>query len=161
MVDGPCAESVSVTSGKILRFDRTRGYGFIAPNGGGPDVFFHVNALSPGSEDKKAFSAGRTVEFEVVNSDRGPKAFAVRVIGDGAPQQVAHPVRESPFAPTPTSGDRSVDDDGMCDVLTSSEFSMELTELFLKTVPELTGAQIARLRGGVLAIAGKHGWVEE
>jgi cold shock protein len=160
-VDGRWSESASVTSGKILRFDRMRGYGFIAPDDGGPDVFFHANALSQGSEDKTAFSAGRTVEFEVVNSNRGPKAFAVRVIGDGSLQQVVHPARESPSAPVPASGDRSVDDDGMCDVLTSSEFSIELTELFLKTVPELTGAQIARLRGGVLAIAGKHGWIEE
>lgn len=146
-----------MNSGKILRFDRARGYGFIAPDGGGPDVFFHANQLSQNGEDKKACSAGRAVEFEVVNSDRGPKAAAVRVIDGRSPRQVANAARES--APWPV--DRSVDDDGMCDVLTSRELSTELTELFLKTVPELTGAQIARLRGCVLAIAGKHGWIEE
>jgi cold shock CspA family protein len=142
---------VSVISGRILRFDRTRGYGFIAPDGGGPDVFFHANELSQDNEDKKACSAGRIVEFEVVNGERGPKACAVRLIDGRAAEQVANS----------TPSDRSGADDGMCDVLTSREFSLELTELFLQAVPELTGAQIAQLRGCVLAIAGKHGWIEE
>lgn len=137
-------------SGKILSFDDIRGYGFIVPDGGGADVFVHANELR---DEKAMFRPGTPVEFEVVDSGRGPKAYAVRVLpgavptedagaGDGtAPEPPAAPPAEHP------------------DVLSPREYSRELTELFLDALPELTGAQIIRMRTGLLAAARRHGWL--
>jgi len=48
----------------------------------------------------------------------------------------------------------------MCDVLTSAEFGLELTELLLSNSPALTGQQILEVRHTVLEYAVKHGWVD-
>lgn len=52
-------------TGKVLRFDDTRGYGFIVPDGGGEDVFVHANELL---DEKVSYGAGTPVEFEVTES---------------------------------------------------------------------------------------------
>lgn len=156
---------VMAKTGKVLRFDDMRGYGFIVPDGGGEDVFVHANDLL---DEKVAFSPGTPVEFEVTQGERGLKAFAVRV----------REVERSPAADKaePASGhietvvgkgaDRAAlankpdEDDGLCDVLSEREFVQELTELLLAEVPELTGKQITYLRRGLLNFAQKYGWVE-
>jgi hypothetical protein len=48
----------------------------------------------------------------------------------------------------------------MCDVLSQTEFGAQLTELLLKTIPALTGAQILEVRAGMLEFAKKHGWLD-
>ncbi|MEU5879926.1 cold shock domain-containing protein [Spirillospora sp. NPDC047279] len=135
----------------MLRFDEVRGYGFIVPDSGGPDVFVHANELL---DDKALFSPGTLVEFEVAESDRGLKAFAVRRLdGDAAP-----PSTSSRGTPDGVGPD---DDDVLCDVLSTREFQQELTELLLDAVPELTGRQIVQLRGSLLGTARRHGWVDD
>jgi CspA family cold shock protein len=136
-------------SGRILRFDEVRGYGFIVPDDGGADVFVHANDLG---DDKSAFGPGTAVEFEAMEGERGPKAFAVRLAGGTRP-----PVTE-PAARAPSG---AFGDDGLCDVLTPAEFRQELTELFLQRSPDLTGTQMLRLRDGILALAQRHRWVDE
>jgi CspA family cold shock protein len=133
-------------TGKVLRFDDVRGYGFIVPDGGGEDVFVHANELL---DEKTAFSPGTPVEFEVTQGDRGLKAFAVRVTGGKrAPAVEAAPASQPE------------EDDGLCDVLSREEFNQELTEFLLVEAPELTGAQIIQLRRSLLTFAQKHGWAE-
>ena len=66
------------TTGKILRFDEIRGYGFIAPDDGGEDVFMHANDLR---DNKHLFRPGIKVEFEVEDGERGLKAAEVRLAG--------------------------------------------------------------------------------
>jgi CspA family cold shock protein len=138
-------------SGRILRFDEVRGYGFIVPDDGGQDVFVHANDLG---DDKSAFGPGTAVEFEAMEGERGPKAFAVRLAGGGRPS----PAEE---APRPPAASVAYNDDALCDVLTPGEFRQELTELFLQRSPDLTGTQMLRLRDGILALAQKHRWVDE
>jgi CspA family cold shock protein len=138
-------------SGRILRFDEVRGYGFIVPDDGGADVFVHANDLG---DDKSAFGPGTAVEFEAMEGERGPKAFAVRLAGGGGHADAVEPSR-------PSGASANYGDDALCDVLTPAEFRQELTELFLQRSPDLTGTQMLRLRDGILALAQKHRWVDE
>lgn len=135
----------------MVRFDEVRGYGFIAPDSGGEDVFMHINDLE---DDKSRFSTGTPVEFEVTEGERGLKAFGVRVLHKPDPP----PAPVVPRTHTGTGQDEG--DDTMSDVLTGTEYTLELTEVFLRIAPELTGAQIVTLRQGLVAVARDHGWVE-
>lgn len=55
--------------GTVKFFNRDKGFGFIAPESGGKDVFVHVSAVQkagvPYLED------GMTLSFEVVDDPRG------------------------------------------------------------------------------------------
>jgi cold shock protein len=59
-------------------FNADRGYGFIAPNGGGKDVFVHISALE--RSGIFALSEGQTVIVDVVEGRKGPEAARVRLI---------------------------------------------------------------------------------
>ncbi|MEV4628093.1 cold shock domain-containing protein [Micromonospora sp. NPDC049523] len=140
--------------GRFIRFDEARGYGFITPDGGGEDVFVHANVLGDG---KYAFVPGVPVEFDAVESDRGMKALAVRILkADHSGATVGNGTLSSTV---PAAVERT-DDDGMCDVLTPAGFRHEVTELLLDAVPTLTAAQIVQLRQALSVLAQRHGWVE-
>ncbi|MGW4502147.1 cold-shock protein [Micromonospora sp. NPDC004336] len=150
-------------TGKVVRFDEVRGYGFIAPDDGSDDVFVHANMLDG---DKWALAPGVPVEYDAVETDRGPKALLVRVVGApaGAERNAAARAgvavaggrgRESGQAVA--GGD---DEEGLCDVLSERAFSAETTEALVTSVPDLTGAQIVAVRARMLALARRHGWVE-
>ncbi|MEV6932763.1 cold shock domain-containing protein [Dactylosporangium sp. NPDC051485] len=143
-----------VETGRILRFDEVRGYGFIAPNAGGEDVFVHANDFG---EQRHLVHPGMRVEYEVEEGERGLKVASVRIL-DAPPSRRA--ATASPFAPQGGSGAASPDDDGLCDVLSSREFTAEVTELLIQHVPSLTGSQIAQARQHLVAFARSHGWVE-
>jgi len=59
--------------GAVVRYDPERGFGFIAPDAGGADLFVHVSVLG-GAE---ALQQGDRVRFQVRQSDRGPQADRV------------------------------------------------------------------------------------
>ncbi|RFS82935.1 cold shock domain-containing protein [Actinomadura spongiicola] len=136
-------------SGRILRFDEVRGYGFIVPDGGGEDVFVHANELL---DDKAAFGPGTAVEFEVTEGERGLKAFAVRAVSPPS-NGAASSIDRAPTGDGP--------DDMLCDVLSRAEFSREIVDVLLAEVPELTGAQIVKVRRSLVEIAHKHGWIDD
>ena len=60
--------------GKVKMFNQEKGYGFITIEGG-KDVFFHYSQLV--MEGFKTIDEGAEVEFEVVETDRGPQAHNV------------------------------------------------------------------------------------
>ncbi|WP_143665283.1 cold-shock protein, partial [Streptomyces cacaoi] len=65
-----------MAAGRVVRFDGARGYGFIAPEHGGEDVFLHANDLLV---PESLVHAGVAVEFEIEDGDRGLKASSVRL----------------------------------------------------------------------------------
>jgi len=64
-----------MAQGVIKWFDNKKGFGFIAQDGGGQDVFVHFSVI--GGEGFKTLDEGDRVEFEVVQSDKGLKASSV------------------------------------------------------------------------------------
>lgn len=62
--------------GVVVRYDVERGFGFITPDTGGPDLFVHVSVLR-GVEE---LYAGDRVRYQVRQSDRGPQADRVELM---------------------------------------------------------------------------------
>jgi cold shock protein len=62
-------------AGKIKMFNEDKGFGFVKPDGGGDDIFFHVSALRDGDE----ISQGKTVSFEMGVDKKSGKTKAVSV----------------------------------------------------------------------------------
>lgn len=61
--------------GTIKWFDNKKGFGFIAQDGGGEDVFVHFSTIQ--GEGYKTLEEGDRVEFEVTQSGKGLKASNV------------------------------------------------------------------------------------
>ena len=64
--------------GTVKWFNAKKGYGFISDEQGN-DVFVHFSALN--MDGFKELKDGETVEFEVVEGDKGPQAANVTRIG--------------------------------------------------------------------------------
>ena len=60
--------------GRVKWFDARKGYGFIEREGE-EDVFVHFSSIQ--MEGYKALEDGEEVEFEIIQSDRGPQAANV------------------------------------------------------------------------------------
>ncbi|RKT88428.1 Cold shock protein, CspA family [Saccharopolyspora antimicrobica] len=129
-----------MVTGKVVRFDEVRGYGFVAPEVGGEDVFIHVNDLT---FDKRLVAPGAVVEFDLEESDRGPKASNVRMVRQG----VAEPGAQLP-------------EEELFDVLSAKEFHELITESLLSASPTITAEQILQVRQKLTQVAVRHGWVE-
>jgi CspA family cold shock protein len=61
-------------SGTIKWFNESKGYGFIEHEGGS-DVFVHYSAIQ--GDGYKTLVEGDSVEFEIAEGDKGPKATNV------------------------------------------------------------------------------------
>lgn len=60
--------------GTIKRLNE-KGFGFISPEEGGQDIFFHANDCTAGNF--KEMQEGNTVSFELGTSPKGPRATNV------------------------------------------------------------------------------------
>lgn len=60
------------STGKVKWFNETKGFGFIAPDDGGADLFVHFTAIQ--MEGHRTLREGQSVEFEVASGPKGPKA---------------------------------------------------------------------------------------
>jgi cold shock protein len=64
-----------MASGKVKWFDNKRGYGFIAQQPG-KDIFVHHTSII--GKGYKTLYEGEWVTYEMVDSDKGPKATNVQ-----------------------------------------------------------------------------------
>jgi cold shock CspA family protein len=150
--------------GEVIRFDPVKGYGFIAPQGGGDDIFAHVNDMDF-IDEKPFLQQGAVVEFEVAQGDRGLKASSIRIVASAPPKGTA-----LPYLPADASrrtrhggggGDGEGGDDDLVEVLSPGEFRREVTEILLSITPTLTGEQILAVRHRLAALAVRYRWIAD
>jgi CspA family cold shock protein len=65
-----------VAQGTVKWFNAEKGYGFIAVEGGGADVFVHYSAIA--TSGYRSLDEGQKVEFDVTQGQKGPQAENVR-----------------------------------------------------------------------------------
>ncbi|MFO1189166.1 MAG: cold-shock protein [Alphaproteobacteria bacterium] len=66
-----------MATGTVKWFNATKGYGFIAPQDGGKDVFVHVSAVERAG--LSGLKEGQTVEFEL-EKGRDGRASAGKLV---------------------------------------------------------------------------------
>ncbi len=65
-------EGRSMASGTVKWFNSEKGFGFIAQDGGGPDVFAHYSNIA--GNGYRELVEGETVTFDVTQGQKGPQA---------------------------------------------------------------------------------------
>ena len=58
--------------GTVKWFNETKGYGFIKPDGGGPDVFVHISAVEKAGYT--GLADGAKISYELVTTRAGKTA---------------------------------------------------------------------------------------
>jgi CspA family cold shock protein len=119
-----------VLTGKVVNWKSDRGFGFIVPDDGGPDVFLHVAELD--GVPTNAIHSGVHVEFQSVKGPKGPKAVGVKLTDKTVKAKTLVLPQE----------------DGQADYLTTEEFGREVTAVLDRASVELQ------------TLAKRHGWVE-
>ncbi|GAA3361774.1 MULTISPECIES: cold-shock protein [Saccharopolyspora] len=67
-----------MAQGTVKWFNSEKGFGFIEPSEGGPDVFVHYSAID--AAGFRTLEENQTVSFEVTQGPKGPQAESVRVV---------------------------------------------------------------------------------
>lgn len=66
-----------MTNGTVKFFNTSKGFGFIAPDGGAKDVFVHASALE--AAGIRSLAEGQKVSFDIQPDARGAKAANLRL----------------------------------------------------------------------------------
>jgi CspA family cold shock protein len=67
-----------MAQGTVKWFNGEKGFGFIAQDGGGADVFVHYSQIE--ASGFRSLDEGQRVEFDVGQGQKGPQAEHVRII---------------------------------------------------------------------------------
>jgi CspA family cold shock protein len=65
-------------TGTIKKIIRQKGFGFITPDDGGEDVFFHRGSLAPRNQIED-LNEGDSVQFQVRKGEKGPVALDLKI----------------------------------------------------------------------------------
>ena len=76
-----------MTTGTVKFFNDSKGYGFIAPDGGGQDAFVHVSALE--SSGMRSLSENQRVSYDLEQDRRGKMTAVNLKDAESAPQSSA------------------------------------------------------------------------
>jgi cold shock protein len=70
-----------MASGTVKWFNSQKGYGFIQPDAGGPDVFVHISAVERAG--LYSLNEGQKISYEVVADRRSGKSSADNLKAEG------------------------------------------------------------------------------
>ena len=74
-----------MAQGTVKWFNSDKGYGFIAPDDGTPDVFVHHSAIDMGGY--RTLAESQKVEYTVSQGPKGPQANQVHALRLTVPRQ--------------------------------------------------------------------------
>ena len=75
---GTIPKGKKMAVGTVKWFNADKGFGFIAQDGGGPDVFAHFSAID--SSGFRSLEENQRVEFDIEQGQKGPQAANIRAI---------------------------------------------------------------------------------
>jgi len=67
-----------MAQGTVKWFNAEKGFGFITPDGGGPDVFVHFSAIT--GTGYRSLDEGQKVAYTVSQGAKGPQASDVAAV---------------------------------------------------------------------------------
>lgn len=94
-------------SGSVKWFNDAKGFGFIQPDGGGPDAFAHFSAIQ--AEGFKTLKEGARVRFDLAEGAKGMMAMNIHAETEPGPAAItgstdnaapAHPLSAATQAPS-------------------------------------------------------------
>ena len=91
-------------SGTVKWFNDAKGFGFIQPDGGGPDAFAHFSAIQ--MEGFKTLKEGQRVDFELTQGAKGLMAAHIQAAAE--PPNTCPPRTVDSAMPGSAEGEGSV-----------------------------------------------------
>lgn len=82
-----------MTNGTVKFFNENKGYGFIAPDGGGNDAFVHISALE--RSGLRTLRQDQRVSYDLEEDRRGKMAAVNLKPLEGSAQDTAEPAQDA------------------------------------------------------------------
>jgi CspA family cold shock protein len=67
-----------MSQGIVKWFNSVKGFGFITQDGSSNDIFVHYSQIQ--SDGYRNLKEGQKIEFDLVNTDKGPSAHNVKLV---------------------------------------------------------------------------------